>query len=95
MLQFVLSSVLQFQQCLLYAFFPEVCDQSEFVRYVLLKSIFQCNQSHTIKTLGVVGVGQMGCGIAQVAAQHAKLNVLLIDADRDKLQKSLDFMGAY
>eukprot|EP00698_Gefionella_okellyi_P016465 TRINITY_DN4710_c0_g1_i1.p1 TRINITY_DN4710_c0_g1~~TRINITY_DN4710_c0_g1_i1.p1 ORF type:complete len:321 (+),score=80.74 TRINITY_DN4710_c0_g1_i1:144-965(+) len=36
----------------------------------------------------------MGVGIAQVAAQIAKLNVLLIDADKKKLDKSLSFMDS-
>lgn len=39
-------------------------------------------------------MGQMGCGIAQVAAQVAKIPVILLDADSEKLNKSLKFMGA-
>lgn len=41
-----------------------------------------------IKTLAVVGAGQMGAGIAQVAAQSG-LQVLLIDLNGDLVQKSL------
>ena len=33
----------------------------------------------TIKTFGVVGAGQMGNGIAQVAAQFGGLNVIMND----------------
>ena len=36
----------------------------------------------SVKTIGVVGAGQMGAGIAQVAAQ-AGLEVFLLDANRD------------
>src|SRR3982751_599442 len=50
----------------------------------------------TVKKLGVVGAGQMGQGIAQVAAQ-AGLDVLLVDAAPDfaqtgigKIKKQLD-----
>ena len=46
-----------------------------------------------IKTLGVVGAGQMGMGIAQVAAQVAKVDVLVMDANKANLDKSLAFMG--
>src|SRR5262245_53711780 len=39
-----------------------------------------------VKTLGVIGAGQMGAGIAQVAAQ-AGLNVGLLDAQLDWAEK--------
>jgi 3-hydroxybutyryl-CoA dehydrogenase len=39
-----------------------------------------------VKTLGVIGAGQMGSGIAQVAAQ-AGLNVVLLDAQLDWAEK--------
>src|SRR4051812_34237134 len=39
-----------------------------------------------IKTIGVIGSGQMGCGIAQVAAQ-AGMNVVLLDAQKDLAEK--------
>jgi 3-hydroxybutyryl-CoA dehydrogenase len=41
-----------------------------------------------VKTLAVVGAGQMGAGIAQVAAQSG-LNVILIDVSPDLVQKGL------
>jgi 3-hydroxybutyryl-CoA dehydrogenase len=40
-----------------------------------------------MKTFGVIGAGQMGAGIAQVAAASG-LSVLLIDAQRDFAEKS-------
>ena len=46
-----------------------------------------------VRTVGVIGGGQMGGGIAQVAAQVGKLNVILVDLDDSKLKKSMDFMG--
>jgi 3-hydroxybutyryl-CoA dehydrogenase len=51
----------------------------------------------TIKTFGVVGAGQMGNGIAQVAAQFGGLNVImndiadhLVDRGLDTISKNLD-----
>jgi 3-hydroxybutyryl-CoA dehydrogenase len=41
-----------------------------------------------VKTLAVVGAGQMGAGIAQVAAQ-AGLSVVLVDVDPGLVQKAL------
>ncbi len=43
----------------------------------------------SIRKIGVVGAGQMGAGIAQVAAQ-AGLNVLLHDISDEVLKRSLD-----
>jgi 3-hydroxybutyryl-CoA dehydrogenase len=43
----------------------------------------------SIRKIGVVGAGQMGAGIAQVAAQ-AGLGVLLHDVNDDVLKRSLD-----
>jgi 3-hydroxybutyryl-CoA dehydrogenase len=47
----------------------------------------QNNLSQSIQTLAVVGAGQMGSGIAQVAAQ-AGLNVLVYDNRTEGLQKA-------
>jgi len=47
-----------------------------------------------IATVGVIGAGQMGGGIAQVAAQVAKLNVILVDVDEVKLGKTISFMNS-
>src|SRR3979409_1380017 len=41
-----------------------------------------------VKTVAIVGAGQMGAGIAQVAAQSG-LEVFLIDLNTDLVQKSL------
>lgn len=45
-----------------------------------------------IKTLGVIGGGQMGNGIAQVAAQNANLKVILCDQNQDQLDKGMGLM---
>jgi 3-hydroxybutyryl-CoA dehydrogenase len=42
-----------------------------------------------VKTIGVVGAGQMGSGIAQVAAQ-AGYQVLLLDASEEALRRGLE-----
>ena len=46
-----------------------------------------------IETMAVVGAGQMGSGIAQVAAQ-AGLRVILADASGDLAARALDRLGA-
>jgi 3-hydroxybutyryl-CoA dehydrogenase len=46
-----------------------------------------------VKTLAVVGAGQMGAGIAQVSAQSG-IEVLLIDVDPDLVQKGLSGIRA-
>jgi 3-hydroxybutyryl-CoA dehydrogenase len=45
-----------------------------------------------IKTIGVIGAGQMGRGIAQVAAQ-AGLEVLLLDSKLELAQKAIERVG--
>jgi len=45
-----------------------------------------------IKTLGVVGAGQMGCGIAHVAAQ-AGLHVVMQDLETSLVRKGIDAIG--
>lgn len=47
----------------------------------------------TIKTVGVVGAGQMGRGIAQVVAQ-AKLDVVLVDASNALAEQGRDGIAA-
>jgi 3-hydroxybutyryl-CoA dehydrogenase len=42
----------------------------------------------TIETVGIVGAGQMGSGIAQVAA-HAGYKVLLYDVSADRIEKGI------
>ena len=48
--------------------------------------------AHGVKTLGVVGAGQMGLGIAYVAALRAQIpSVLLCDASPAALEKGVSF----
>jgi 3-hydroxybutyryl-CoA dehydrogenase len=48
--------------------------------------------AHGIKTLGVIGAGQMGLGIAYVAALRAKLPVQLYDRSSEQISKGLNLM---
>lgn len=43
----------------------------------------------SIKLLGIIGAGQMGSGIAQVASTVAKLPVLLCDRNSEFLRKQI------
>lgn len=45
-----------------------------------------------IGTVGVIGAGQMGGGIAQVAAQIAKKNVILVDVSKEQCDKAVKFI---
>jgi 3-hydroxybutyryl-CoA dehydrogenase len=55
---------------------------------------FRRNMSiaHGIRTLGVLGAGQMGTGIALVAALRAKVPVLLHDRSAEQVTKGLALM---
>ncbi|KAJ5473341.1 hypothetical protein N7475_002907 [Penicillium sp. IBT 31633x] len=44
-----------------------------------------------VRSLGVIGAGQMGLGIALVAAQKAKVPVTLVDTSQASLDKGLKF----
>lgn len=44
-----------------------------------------------VKSLGVIGAGQMGLGIALVAAQKAQVPVTLVDSNQASLDKGLKF----
>ncbi|MCJ1342002.1 hypothetical protein MMC31_000182 [Peltigera leucophlebia] len=44
-----------------------------------------------VKRLGVVGAGQMGLGIALVAARTAQVEVTLVDNSQASIEKSLEF----
>lgn len=46
----------------------------------------------TIATVGVLGAGQMGGGIAQVAAQVAKKHVILVDVNKEQCDKAVKFI---
>ena len=43
----------------------------------------------------IPGAGQMGLGIALVAARNAKLNVTLMDKDPNAINKSIGFMSIH
>ncbi|KAG0093109.1 hypothetical protein BGZ93_003165 [Podila epicladia] len=49
---------------------------------------------HGVKRVGVLGAGQMGLGIALVAANVSKLPVLLLDSNETQLNKGLKFMDS-
>ena len=49
----------------------------------------------TIQTLGVVGSGQMGGGIAHVAALVAQRNVILTDIDQDLADRGKALIGKF
>lgn len=53
------------------------------------------SSGHQVKTLGVIGAGQMGVGIALVAAQVGKLQVCLVDSKAEPLKRGTKFMGAF
>lgn len=48
--------------------------------------------SHGIRTLGVLGAGQMGTGIAMVSALRAKVPVLLYDRSSEQIAKGLSLI---
>ncbi|KAI5815615.1 3-hydroxyacyl-CoA dehydrogenase [Pyronema omphalodes] len=54
---------------------------------------FYSSQSAPVKRLAVVGAGQMGLGIALVAAKVSKVPVTLIDNNQSSLDKSMTFMS--
>ena len=47
--------------------------------------------SASIRTVGVIGAGQMGTGIALVAAVQAKRRVIIMDKDAKQLDSSMKF----
>ncbi|KAF9142986.1 hypothetical protein BGX30_001648 [Mortierella sp. GBA39] len=49
---------------------------------------------HGVKHVGILGAGQMGLGIALVAANVAKLPVLLLDTNEAQLSKGMKFMDS-
>lgn len=50
------------------------------------------SNDHGVKTLGVVGAGQMGSGIAQVGSAVAGVDVVLMDASSEATDKAMKFM---
>lgn len=59
------------------------------------RSFVAASSSSPLKTLGVVGAGQMGTGIAIVAAQVANMDVVLVDVSDEQLSKSTAFVKDY
>ncbi|RIA78949.1 hypothetical protein C1645_841973 [Glomus cerebriforme] len=49
---------------------------------------------HGVKQLGIIGIGQMGLGIALVSASVAKLPVKIFDLNSKQIEKGLSFMGS-
>lgn len=49
------------------------------------------SQTREVKKLGVVGAGQMGLGIALVAAKVAKVSVTLVDNNKASIDRGLKF----
>ncbi|KAL0477041.1 3-hydroxybutyryl-CoA dehydrogenase [Acrasis kona] len=48
--------------------------------------------NNPIQTVGVIGAGQMGNGIALVAAMNAKKNVVLVDSNQKSLDNAMKFI---
>ncbi|KAI9846798.1 MAG: hypothetical protein M1837_003647 [Sclerophora amabilis] len=48
-------------------------------------------EEHGVKKLGVIGAGQMGLGIALVAAQKAQVPVTVVDNSQASIDKGLQF----
>jgi len=57
------------------------------------RSITWARSQHTVSRIGVIGAGQMGNGIAKVAAHVAKVDVILMDSNPAKLKEGLAFIG--
>jgi len=53
---------------------------------------YYCTSVEQIKTVGIIGAGQMGYGIAQVTSQIANLNVIVCDNNQAQLDKGSKFM---
>ncbi|KAM3581336.1 hypothetical protein VKS41_006163 [Umbelopsis sp. WA50703] len=48
--------------------------------------------SHGIKRVGVIGSGQMGLGIAMVTANVSRLPVVIMDVNKEQINKGIKFM---
>merc|ERR1711871_1532757 len=57
------------------------------------KAILRSSAIRNLSTVGVLGAGQMGGGIAQVAAVVAQKPVVLVDSNPDQLDRAVSFMG--
>jgi len=66
-----------------------------FIPTTSLSTRGMCNlvtRSRFISTVGVIGAGQMGGGIAQVAAVNAGKNVVLVDSSKEQLARAVSLM---
>jgi len=61
--------------------------------FIFNRFIQQSFTSRSISTIGIIGGGQMGNGIAQVASQNANLNVILCDKNQIQLDTGMKFMN--
>ncbi|KAI2633902.1 3-hydroxybutyryl-CoA dehydrogenase [Xylaria nigripes] len=64
---------------------------SRLVTQITRRSVSSVGNVSQVKRLGVVGAGQMGLGIALVAAQRAGVSVTLVDSTQTSLDKGLAF----
>ena len=64
----------------------------QMIRLRLFHSASAVMGPRTIDKIGVIGAGQMGVGIAQVAANIAKKSVIILDANQSQLSKGLKFI---
>jgi len=69
------------------------CQRTKSPIFRLARS-FSSSTNELPKLIGVIGSGQMGAGIAQVAAQVGKINVLILDRDQAIIDKSMKFMDS-
>lgn len=67
--------------------FGHILSSSSYIQLLHNMSI-----AHGIRTLGVLGAGQMGTGIALVSALRAKVPVLLHDRSPEQVAKGLSLM---
>eukprot|EP01120_Amphizonella_sp_Union-15-10_P004655 TRINITY_DN1530_c0_g2_i1.p1 TRINITY_DN1530_c0_g2~~TRINITY_DN1530_c0_g2_i1.p1 ORF type:complete len:307 (-),score=53.98 TRINITY_DN1530_c0_g2_i1:102-1022(-) len=65
---------------------------SKLSRPYVPRSISRTLTTSSVKTVGIIGAGQMGTGIAKVAAHTANLKVVLMDVKPDFLKKSVQFI---
>ncbi|KAK8220813.1 3-hydroxyacyl-CoA dehydrogenase [Phyllosticta capitalensis] len=73
------------------AFSRHVARHSNFVSVRTFSSTPAAGAAAEVKKLGVIGAGQMGLGIALVAAQKAQIPVKLVDTSQASIDKGLKF----
>ncbi|KAK8246972.1 3-hydroxyacyl-CoA dehydrogenase [Phyllosticta capitalensis] len=73
------------------AFSRHVARHSNFASVRTFSSTPAAGAAAEVKKLGVIGAGQMGLGIALVAAQKAQIPVKLVDTSQASIDKGLKF----